>query len=83
MDTIRISTILSFITNLVNEGTIVQGYVMLSADEAKVNTATDSIRLTVLSSHNNYIYILDMGIQSIEIVETPMVIGIHYVISSL
>lgn len=57
MDTIRISTILSFITYLVDEGTIVQGYTMLNADEAKVNTATDSIRLTVLTSHNNYRYI--------------------------
>lgn len=57
MDTIRISTILSFITHLVNEGTIVQGYIMLNADEAKVHTAADSIRLTVLTSHNNYKYI--------------------------
>lgn len=57
MDTIRISTIISFITNLVNEGTIVQGYIMLNADEAKVHTAADSIRLTLLKSHNNYRYV--------------------------
>lgn len=57
MDTIRISTILSFITNLVNEGTIVQGYIMLNAAEAKVHIAEDSIRLTILKSHNNYRYV--------------------------
>ena len=57
MDTIRISTILSFITYLVDEGTIVQGYIMLNADEAKVHTTADSIRLTVLKSHNNFRYI--------------------------
>lgn len=57
MNTIRISTVLSFIKHLVDEGIIVQGYVMLNADEAKVNTAADSIRLTILKSRNNYIYV--------------------------